>query len=149
MTTIAANLNEMCGDLQFTINQSLMTKGKTKVFRIKANDLHYNKDFIIGFCGQASEIMDVVDFYEHPEDYKQFPKTRNLLGLILTEDKRIFQFDTPSKWIAVCGGYAAIGSGASAAYGALHMGATPRQAVLAATKVDPYTGMGTRLIKFG
>ena len=148
MTTIACNQTEMACDLQFTVNQVMMTKGKTKIYKIKSHEMHYGEDFIMGFCGQASDIIDVVDFYEHPEDYKVFPKTRNLQGLVLTKSRKIFQFDTPSKWIAVHGKYAAIGSGSPAAYGALHMGASPKEAVLAATKVDPYTGMGTRLIKF-
>jgi hypothetical protein len=124
------------------------TKGKTKIYMVAPHELHSPEPFIIGFCGTASDIIDVMDFYEHPENYKRFPTTRNLSGLVLTLSGSIFQFDSPGKWLAVDNKFAAMGSGSPAAYGALHSGATPKQAVLAAGKVDPYTGMGTKLLSF-
>lgn len=148
MTTIVCNKSEMACDLQMTLNMATKTKAKTKIFKINAHEMHYPEDFIIGFCGAASEIIDVVDFYQNPEIYERLPRTKNLSGLVLTASGRIYQFDTPGKWLVVDHKHAAAGSGANIALGALHMGATPKEAVLAASKVDPFTGMGTKVLSF-
>lgn len=148
ITTIVCNKEEMACDLQMTLNMTTKSKAKTKIFKINAHEMHFPENFIIGFCGLASEIIDVVDFYECPEVYEKMPRTKNLSGLVLTESGKIYQFDTPSKWLLVDDKYAAAGSGANVALGALHMGATPKEAVLAASKVDPFTGMGTKVLSF-
>lgn len=137
----------MACDLQFTVNGMMKSKGITKIYRIQPHELHFHEPFIMGFCGAASEIIDVLDYYERPELYKHIPRTKNLTGLVLTHSGQIFQFDSPGKWLAVHGDFAAMGSGSPAAYGALHVGATPKQAVQAAMKVDPFTGMGTKVLK--
>lgn len=148
MTTIVCSTTEMCADRQFTVMGQMKTQGRTKIFKVKPHELHFHEEFLIGFCGRASDFIDVIDYYENPEYYKQIPRVRDLAGLVLTKSGQIFQFDTPGKWMSVMGKYAAMGSGAPAAYGALHMGASPKEAVLAASKVCPYTGMGTTLLKF-
>lgn len=137
----------MACDRQLSINGQLKFKGMTKIYKINAHELHCPEAFIIGFAGSASEIIDVVDYYERPEIYKNFPRTRNLSGLILTQSGKIFNFDTPSKWLEIPDKFAAVGSGSPAAYGALHMGASPREAVIAASKVDPLTGMGVKVLR--
>lgn len=149
MTTIVCNKYEMACDLQFTLNGVHKTKGKTKIYKVDPHELHFDVEpFIVGFCGLGSEIVDVVDFYMRPELYERMPRTKALSGLVLTESGKIFQFDTPSKWLAVEGHYASMGSGSLTALGAMHMGATPREAVQAAMKVDPFTGMGTKVLHF-
>lgn len=128
---------------------SMKTKCRTKVYKFDPHELHFPVEpFMIGFCGTASEIVDIVDYYMSPEGYKDVPRTRNLSGLVLTESGKIFQFDNPGKWIAVDAPFAAMGSGANTALGAMHMGATPKEAILAATKVDPFTGMGVKEVSF-
>lgn len=151
MTTIVCNKEQMAGDLQMTLTGvvSMKTKCKTKVYKFQPHELHFpHEPFIVGFCGAATEIVDIVDFYMDPENYKEMPRTRNLSGLILTQSGRIFQFDRPDKWLAVDAKFAAMGSGATTALGALHHGATPKEAVTAASKVDPYTGMGVKVVGF-
>lgn len=149
MTTIACSKTEMACDLQMTVSGVMKVKAKTKVYLIEPHDLHFTHEpFIMGFCGAATEIIQVVDFYERPELYKGIPRTKNLQGLVLTKSGKIFSFDNPSQWLAVEGNFAAMGSGAPSAYGALHMGATPKEAVQAAMKVDPNTGMGTKVLSF-
>lgn len=138
----------MACDLQFTLNGVQKTKGKTKIFLIQAHEMHCHEDFLLGFAGAASDIIDVVDYFERPELYKSCPRTKNLSGLILTRSGKIFQWDTPSKWLAVTDQFAAMGSGGPTALGAMHMGATPLEAVRAAMKVDPFTGMGTKRLSF-
>jgi 20S proteasome alpha/beta subunit len=139
----------MCCDLQFTVGGMIKTKGKTKIFRVSPHPMHYpEEEFIIGFCGNAAEVIDVADFYYQPENYKTPPKTKNLSGIVLTKSGKIFQFDNYGVWLSVNEQFAAAGSGAMIALGALHVGAFPKEAVLAACKVDPYSGMGTKLLSF-
>lgn len=138
----------MAGDLQMTIQGVQMTKCKTKVFRIDPNPENYPEPFIVGFAGSADEIIDVVDYYTHPELYDKMPRLKNTIGLVLTQSGRIFQFQTVSNWVEINTKFHAIGSGSSVALGAMHAGATPKEAVAAATKVDPFTGMGIKAVKF-
>ena len=42
----------------------------------------------------------------------------------------------------------AIGSGMHYALGALKTGATPKEAVVAASKLDPMTGLGVKVMEF-
>lgn len=139
----------MACDLQFTLNNQIKVKGKTKIYKFQPNEQHFEfEEFMIGFCGAASEIVDIVDFYERPDLYKDMPRCRNLQGLVLTASGKLFQFDRPDKWLAVNAPYAAMGTGAPTALGAMHMGASPKQAVEAASKVCPFTGMGIKVYNF-
>ncbi len=138
----------MACDLQFTLNGVQKTRGKTKIFKINAHEFHCEEDFIIGFAGAATDIIDIVDYFERPELYKSCPRTKGVSGIVLTQSGKIFQWDTPNKWIVVTQPFAAMGSGGPTALGAMHMGASPLEAVRAAMKVDPFTGMGTKLLKF-
>lgn len=126
----------------------MKTKGKTKIYLVEPHELHYSEQFIIGFAGGASDFLEVIDYFEYPDSYKKCPTPRTVQGLVVTASGKIFQFDNPSKWIVVASKVAAIGSGAPAAYGALHSGASPLEAIKAACKVDPFSGMGTKLIRF-
>lgn len=126
----------------------MKTKGTTKIYLVEPHERHYSEQFIIGFAGGASDFLEVIDFFEYPDTYKKCPTPRSVQGLVVTASGKIFQFDNPSKWIRVASKVAAIGSGAPAAYGALHAGASPLDAVKAACKVDTFSGMGTKLIKF-
>jgi ATP-dependent protease HslVU (ClpYQ) peptidase subunit len=137
----------MACDLQFTEGTSKW-KGKTKVYRFKANALTYpHCDFIMGFAGTASDIIAVAEFFSMPETTKP-PKTKGLKGLVLTEQGDIFAWDDWDRWIAVDQPYAAIGSGQPVALGAMAAGLTPKEAVKAAMKHDAYTGFGVKVFHF-
>ena len=138
----------MAGDLQMTISGAQKTKCASKIFKVIPNRDYFPEPFIVGFSGDASEIMDVVDFYEHPEIYQKAPKVKGLHALVLTEGGKIFQFQDPNKWVLMDTKFATVGSGGSVALGAMHVGASPKQAVEAASKVDPFTGMGVKVFKF-
>lgn len=148
MTTIVCNKTEMACDLQIT-SGDVRFKAKTKIYRVDPHEMHYNKEpFIIGFAGDSSNIIEVVDFYYRPDLYKKIPRLHNVFGLVLTESGVIYQFSRPGVWRLLDQQFASVGSGAAIALGALHMGATPKEAIQAATKVDIYTGMGTKVLKF-
>lgn len=126
----------------------MKTRGHTKIFLIEPHVLHYPEQFIIGFCGSASEVLDLADYYEYPDVYKTIPRTKMSQGIVLTKSSKLYYFDTPGKWIAMKQPYAAAGSGMPFALGAMASGASPKEAVLVASKIDPYTGMGVKVLKF-
>ena len=148
MTTIACNKEEMAGDLQLTISGTQISKCRTKIFKIDPNPDYFPEPFLVGFAGDAGEIVDLLDFFEHPEVHQKPPRIRNTQGLVLTASNKIFQFTNPTNWIEINDKYAAIGTGSSYALGALSAGASPKDAVTAATKLDPFSGMGVKTLKF-
>ncbi len=148
MTTIACNKKEMCCDLQFTYGGDVKVKGTTKIYKMSPHVKTYPEPYIIGFCGNTGDMIEVADFYERPDTYTKLPRVKNLSGLVLTESGSIYIFDTPSRWVLTDTLFAAMGSGATVALGALHMNASPEEAVAAASQVDPYTGMGTKTLSF-
>ena len=145
LTTIACNKEEMYGDLQFTnTGTGNKFKGRTKVYCFNAHEDVYPVDFIVGFCGVASDIVTAISYFSSPENYKRPPRIKGLSGLVLTAQKNIFMFDDYTKWLAVNGPYYAVGSGSAYAIGAMSLGASPEEAVRAAMKHDAYTGLGVK-----
>lgn len=136
----------MYGDLQFTQRDNgFKFKGETKVYKFQPHDESYSEcEFIIGFAGTASDIVTVAAYYTAPYMFPKLPRVKDLAGLVLTQKGRIFIFDDYSKWLAIKEPFAAIGSGAQVALGAMAAGATPKEAIKAATKHDAYTGMGMK-----
>lgn len=143
MTTIACNKDEMYGDLQYT-NGTFKFKGNSKVWKFKAHPKTYHCDYIVGFSGTASSILDAVDYFTNPDNFRKAPKIRELYGLVLTAERDIYRFDNYTKWIQVDAPYAATGSGAGPALGALAAGASPKEAVKVASQHDTYTGLGIK-----
>lgn len=137
----------MSGDLLYT-NRVTKFKGAPKIIKVPAHEAHWTDgDFLMGFAGVAEEMISLMDFYLNPEAYGgRLPRTRETKGLILTK-KGIFTFDNPSSWLKIDGPFYSIGSGSPSALGAMHAGATTVQAIKAASKVDPYTGLGVKTLK--
>ena len=145
MTTIAVNKDAMACDLQFTnLNTGYKFKGKTKIHKFRAHPDTYGAcDFMVGFCGQASEMIIIASFFENPDAFDKAPKA-NCSGVVLTAKKDIFIFDDYRKWLIVNLPFTAVGSGAAYALGALDNGASPKEAVKIAMKHDAYTGYGAK-----
>lgn len=149
MTTIAANTTEMAGDLQGTIGGGVIIKLHTKVFKFQPHELHYTHgQFIVGFSGETGQIMDCVDYFNNPDLWKRPPSPKSMHAVVLTEKKHLYSFVHPAKWTRLKQNYFAAGSGQQVALGALAVGASPKDAVLAATKVDPFTGQGVTVVSF-
>lgn len=140
----------MYADLQFTnMDSGNKWKGKTKVYKFKAKpDTYAFCDFIVGFCGNASDIVTISSYFEFPEMFDKPPKTKGISGLVLTADKDIFVFDDYTRWLAVNEPFAAIGTGANYAIGAMSSGKTPKEAVRVAMKHDAFTGFGVKGYRF-
>lgn len=135
----------MYGDRQFTNNHTgLKWRGASKVFKFKAHERVCDKDFIVGFAGNASEMVDVCNYFEHAEMFDRLPRIRNLSGIVLSSNGDIFKFDTYTRWLRVEQPFIAIGSGAEYAMAAMDCGKTPREAIRIASKYDVWTGMGLK-----
>lgn len=135
----------MYGDRQYTNSVSGMKwRGRGKVFRFKAHPRVCDTDFIVGFAGNASEIVDVCNYFEHAEMFDRLPRVRNLGGIVLCSDGDIFKFDHYTTWLRVEQPFIALGSGAEYAMAAMDCGKSPQEAVRIASKYDAYTGMGIR-----
>ena len=138
----------MACDLQMTQANAIKWRCKTKVYQFDGHEDTYPVDFMIGFAGTADDIITAVEFFKNPDSFKSCPNIRGLTGLVLTVKKEIFMFQHIAKWITVNEPFSAIGTGSIAALGAMHSGATPREAVQAATKIDPFSGMGIKEFTF-
>lgn len=143
MTTIAVNKTGMACDLQATHGESLKFKVVTKVFEI-TNSLYYSKPFLIGYAGNLESVPDVLEFLMDTSGSMKPPKVKDCVFVALTADKRIFTFCSPTNWIVIDGPHYSIGSGSRYAMGALEAGASPKDAVKAAMKCDPMSGLGSK-----
>lgn len=141
----------MSCDLQGTIGESQKLKMHTKIYRFKPNPLTYNKcNFMIGFAGSVDDIITVSDWFDQPDAYEgqKLTLAREVQGLVLTERGDMYYMTTPDKWLKLKDKVFAIGTGANVALGALNVGASTRDAVKAAIKVDPFSGMGVKTFTF-
>ena len=147
MTTIAANRESIACDKQATHASNFKFKVKTKLFEIE-NPLFYPTRFIIGYAGDLNIVPDILAYLTDVTGQTKQPKQKTTEFLVLTEDKKLFTFITPTKWILIDEPYYAIGSGMHYALGAMSAGATPLEAVKAAAKCDPNTGLGFKQMDF-
>lgn len=133
MTTIVCDTQCMAGD---TLLLSDTVCNAPKVFKHKGN--------CIGIAGTYVDCMRFVKWWRAGAE-GNVPKMTNVDALVLTRDGRILCFDQDESFFEINDPFAAIGSGAQAALGAMHMGATPQKAVRVASKVDPATGGRTTI----
>jgi hypothetical protein len=145
MTTIAVNKYAMACDLQFTHSGGIKFKGKTKIIDLKpevAKAIFGVNRAFIGFCGNADIWGEIVSWYDSPGE--KLPKTKGIELLLLTDKQKIYHGTTLSNWMEICEPHFSIGSGMHLALSAMQIGATPKEAVKAAAKYDPNTGMGVK-----
>lgn len=143
----------MAGDQQGTLGDGRKIKVTTKLYIFDPHPLTYpDGRFMVGFAGGTNDKIMVSDFFSFPERFPDGPpdlyNKDEFQGLVLTEKKEIFYFYHPAHWIRVNQPWFAIGSGAAGAMGAMHMGATPLDAVKVASKIDSFTGMGFKELYF-
>lgn len=97
--------------------------------------------FYVGLCGDVDVFPDIIEFLSDPTSRKA-PKAVGGEFLVLTEDKKLFTFQNPTKWIMVNQPFYAVGSGMNYAMAAMECGKSPIEAVKIASKFDRSTGMG-------
>ena len=149
MTTVVCDRKGMASDLQATLGKDLKFKVKGKAEHFPDGSPLYPAlgEFMVGFAGNVNEWVEFLDYLIAPEGYKRPPKVEIQL-LFLTKKGQIFYGSAADRIIAVNEPYFSIGSGSVAAMGALHAGATLKDTIKAASKIDPNTGMGIKEYNF-
>lgn len=131
MTTVACNRHTMACDSYLTDGNTIQSV--RKVFKRKGH--------LVGIAGDYAECMEFVRWWLKGKHERGYTGTMEEVEvLILTSSGKILHYSGCSNPFELDDQFAAIGSGATAAMGALHVGATPAQAVTAASKVDVNTG---------
>jgi ATP-dependent protease HslVU (ClpYQ) peptidase subunit len=140
LTTIAYRDGILAADSQVTWGPTVMPCKLKKISKLPNGAL-------FGFCGslELGEIMrrHLIDIGSVEgggvlEDRRDLDK-ENFEGVIIQPDGVTLFFENRS-WIRLSVPYLAMGSGKEHAYGALDVGASAKQAVKTATKLDPNTG---------
>ena len=144
MTTIAFRNGTLAGDSAVTYESEAGGTRKhrciTKLFRKK---LVTGEEVIIAVQGECSPAMLFVKWFDG-DSSKEPPEalTHNVPDftcLVLRADGTLWEYDAYCVGEQVAEEFYAIGSGAKAALGAMHMGASAKKAVAVAAAVDPYT----------
>ena len=143
MTTIAATLKDIACDRQGTHGGGWKIQLNTKV-QCFHQPIIYKKPFYVGMCGDLDNFSDTFSFFLDPTQWKKPPSGKGTEGLVLTADGKLFRFINPAQWLQVQQNYYAIGSGAPYALTAMSLGKNSKDAVKAAMKFDPGTGMGIK-----
>ncbi|HRC96243.1 MAG TPA: hypothetical protein PK317_05550 [Coprothermobacter proteolyticus] len=150
MTTVAVDKTAMTCDLQFTHSSGLKFKGFTKckvVPKIISTSMFGAEKVIVGACGDADKMGVAWSWLEDPVGYGKLPKLKGVEFIALTSDGDILTSANLINWIKVDEPFYAIGSGSHFAIGAMSAGKTTVEAVRAAMKHDPATGMGVKTYK--
>lgn len=139
MTTIAFRDGIMAADSQET------TDVKSHCVKLFRTTDEYNNPVIIGTAGGSFSGMTYVDFYGTGEE-----RPTTIDNMDVEEDFHNLIWDGKDLWevnwlwrpikVPKSHKFFAIGSGAAAALGAMHMGASAKEAVNIAKKIDNHTG---------
>lgn len=129
MTTIVATRDMIAGDTKLSGD---INSHATKVFK--------HRGAVVGIAGTYAFCMDFVKWWKAGADSDNVPDMEEVDAIVLTTDGRLLCFNHHNTFFEINDDFTAIGSGAAAALGALHAGATPQQAIKIAGKIDPGTG---------
>lgn len=143
MTTIAYRDGVMAGDRRVT-EDSLVAFEMRKVFKRKSDGA------LVGGVGNTTILQRYVDWFLDGE--RGFKPNMGLTKddetcVIVARPSGKVEYHDRNGIQPILGKFFAIGSGASAALGALEMGATARQAVRVASKYDTNTGNGFHVVE--
>ena len=153
MTTIVVRDGVMAADSRITLeDESMGTVFRTcdKIFAIGEG----KRRVLIGLQGENEPGLVFMDWYrqwqnnlwEDPtgatlERPASLAECEDFTAIVLRKGGRMYEYGKYCRGDRVKGRFYAIGSGAKAAYGALHMGANARAAVRIACKIDPYSSL--------
>lgn len=127
MTTIAYRDGVLASDSCASDDQQMMRFTK----------LHRMGGYVFGFCGDAHACHEFVTRFKGGTALSSMKVKGDLSALILMPDGSCMRWDNRGGAFPIEDKFAAIGSGAGVAIGAMHFGADAREAVKAACKYDP------------
>ncbi len=136
MTTVIADrvAMEIAGDSRITDESTGLFFRSKKVFLLSSGEA-------VGISGSIPDAMKFLEWYESGCDGENHPDftSEKFDALVLDKNGSLFSWDSHLVPSRIEDEFFAIGSGALAAMGAMHMGATATQAVLVAAKLDRNT----------
>lgn len=143
MTTICYRDGIMAADTRATVTSEA---GGARVQRV--DKLYRVKTFnhgvaIVGLAGGSFDGLAFLDWLVSKE---KDPPSRLIDGeadftALVLNKAGLFEYDKWCRPERVLEAFHSVGSGAKAALGALHMGASARRAVAIACRIDPYTAL--------
>ena len=138
MTTIVYRDGVMAADSRVTITTEA---GGARVGRCEK--LYRVKGCIIGTAGESAPGLVFIDWYKAGRKNDKVPEalilgSADFTALVLTPHG-LFEYDRWCRGEKILNKFYAIGSGAKAALGAMHMGANAIRAVRIACEIDPYS----------
>lgn len=131
MTTLAIKDGVVAADTLILMNDTILQEPVDKVFKLSNGNL-------IGCAGNYVDLLLFFDYLEGVTDEKSLEGVQERSSLIYVDKEGISLYD--SGHLIPVGKVGAYGSGSQFAYSALLMGASPREAVEVACKLDPYSG---------
>lgn len=148
MTTIAYKNGVLAGDRRAVANGWIMPGTLTKVFKGEADGV----EFLLGLVGYPEEAMVVVNTLlqngQPPESFELSDGCRVIMIRGHSSDITVFE-GKATFTLKMTGDFFAFGSGGPVALGALHAGASAKQAVVIASVYDGNTGSDVDTVQFG
>lgn len=137
MTTIVYKDGVIAADSQVTAGEARKFRCE-KIYQVVVHGL----PAIVGLAGGAFDGLAFLDWLmgDKPEPPQRLIDGEADFTAIVLNKHGLFEYDKWCRPDKVLERFYAVGSGASAALGAMHMGATARQAVEVACKIDPFSG---------
>src|SRR5690606_5707700 len=129
MTTVAVRDGVMACDSRMT--------GE---FIAQAHKVIQGEGILVGYCGDCIAAYAFAEYVAGLSEDKPHNGGDDDIELLVLKGRKLFLVDNRLRWFPIPERYYAIGSGSQAAMVAMHMGATAREAVEMAKRVDPYTG---------
>ena len=164
MTTIVFKGGEMASDSRVSVDSDagvIRTYSAAKLFRktiqptkrkllaggavkqIPDGDAY---DVVIGLAGESTPGLVFLDWYGSGDPEPESISGADFTALILTP-QGLFEADAYCRPEQVLDEFYAIGSGAAAAMGAMHHGATAQEAVEISCKIDIYSALPVQVMK--
>ena len=139
MTVVCYRDGTMAADTRIVHSDAGIARA-TKLFRKRIG----RREHILGFAGDVSYATLYIEWFGSgkpmPDQLRNIPEDNGFNVLILA-GKKLYEADGVGRPIEVESKFYAIGSGAMAALGAMHHGATALQAAKIACKLDHNCGL--------
>jgi phosphoglycolate phosphatase-like HAD superfamily hydrolase len=118
----------------------------TSAMSVSANKIFEGDGILVGYAGDWIAGEYFARHYLGEFDEKPERDSDDDLELLVLKLSGIYLVDYRFREVRICGKHFAIGSGAQAAMAAMNMGATAKEAVREAIKVDDYSAVKVRTI---
>ena len=105
------------------------------------------KGAILATCGDTELGVLFYQWWGTRRKKPEFPEKADFEAVVLDKNGKLWHYDETLTPAEILEPFFSIGTGAHAALGALHAGASPEQAVEIACKIDNNSGLPVQIIK--